>query len=202
MISTLRTIRKASAPCLWAAAILGIMLSSPAFASIAISGSLVEASASNGNDFSGPQISSSIVTAFVSGSSSTVSAVYSTLDDSATLSATFTQTRSGTYNSYSVGTAMIYFAPSIELPYQINGDFDFLDSLGSTYFYSELYDLTDNLSVFRNNQQGFGPANYSLGNEAGNDYNELVGSLAGTLLAGHEYYWLVQGAEYGLPKRG
>ncbi len=141
-----------------------------------------ESKASSVADFSS-SLAGATVFAMLPGFSSTHTSAYS----STALSNTYSQTRLGVQSDYSYGQGILYFTANANNAYSISGSFT--NSDGFTTFGASLYDLTNNAYVFNNTQQNVGVTTLSLGNIAGNYYNDLQGSLTGFLTAGNQYYW-------------
>jgi hypothetical protein len=116
---------------------------------------------------------------------STTTSVFSTTD----LSVAFDQHRGGDLNDASFGFGRADFTASGFVSYAISGSYT--NSAGYTGLEAWLYDYTAAAMLFDNAQASSGgAATFNLGQTGGNFRNTLIGSLTGTLVAGHTYTWL------------
>lgn len=85
---------------------------------------------------------------------------------------------------------VIFFSIDLDALYHISGSYGFV-GLGwrEIQISAWLFDLTAGVELFQNSQQSGATANESflLGEEGGDSFNSLSGSLVGELLAGHIY---------------
>lgn len=126
------------------------------------------------------------------------SSTTTSLFNSAIMSGSFVQSRPGDINSYSYGSVSANFTTDVDVPYTAGGSYS--NSGGYTQLFASLYDFTADDFLFYMNQESYitgGPAAFTLGGTTGDYYNNL-GSLTGTLLAGHAYGWYAQASTQAL----
>ncbi len=167
---------------------VGMAVTSQSRADITVTSAETRADVSDASTMSFVSDSSSslagaTVFAMLPGFSSTHTSAYS----STALSNTFSQTRLGFLDDYSFGHGFLYFTANANDAYSISGSFT--NSDGFNYFHANLYDVTNSAYLFYNVQYNFGGTTQSLGNTSGNYYNDLQGSLTGSLTAGNQYFW-------------
>jgi hypothetical protein len=177
-------------------------LASQASAAVVISFDNTTAEVTNGTTYSTQSFDNTggtVASASLPGYSSTTTSNFSTVGNSGAFSASFVQARGGdVVFGYSNGYAYVEFTPSANVSYTASGTYS--NSGGFTYLVSYLFDFTTNAYTYYNYQESVGgPATFILGGTAGNYGNYLQGSLTGTLLAGHTYQWLGQGATEAYP---
>lgn len=119
---------------------------------------------------------------------------YTGSGDNVTLMSTLNQKRSGDFLDISRGlNSALYFTVAANSSYTLSGAYSAVDvtTAGSLSFASFLYDLTTSSYLFENAQGSKNTLNESfvLGGTGGDTLNFLVGSLTGSLIAGHNYVW-------------
>jgi hypothetical protein len=140
-----------------------------------------------------------VVSASLPGYSSTTTSSFSIAGNSAVLSESFDQPhREGNANGYDQSYFDVYFSSDVDVPYSASGSYS--NTSGFTNLTSYLVDHTVFTYSFFNYQYSIGgPAAFSLGGTAGNLDNFFLGSLTGTLLAGHVYEWWGGGVTQAYP---
>jgi hypothetical protein len=131
-----------------------------------------------------------VASANLLGYSSTTTSSFSTVGNSAAFSGSFVHVRSGAHADDSQGAVSAYFTPDVDVSYTASGTYS--NSGGFTELNSGLYDYTTYYPTalyYSSQQSAGGPAAFTLGGTAGNYGNYFEGSLTGTLLAGHLYFW-------------
>ncbi|MDZ4780205.1 MAG: hypothetical protein SGJ19_08135 [Planctomycetia bacterium] len=113
----------------------------------------------------------------------------STNGDSATT--VFDFQRSGDYYDQAVGRTAITFTSVMDQPFVLSGGI--ANFTGHTICEALLYDNTTGGYLFYTAQHNYSPDPHTveLGLGGGNVYGGTQGSLFGTLIAGHSYYWTV-----------
>ena len=98
--------------------------------------------------------------------------------------------RDATLDSLAMSTGAIYFSSSTNVNYVLSGTYvsDATEASG-TYMSASIYDETDSIFVFDNLQESSSTPgqSFTLGQVGGDFDNFLTSSLAGTLIAGHQY---------------
>lgn len=102
---------------------------------------------------------------------------------------------------YTSGNVQLVFTPGADLAYNLAGS---NSESGASSFHSFSVDLTDlstKTHLFTNLQNSFDAQDetLTLGNQGGNMDNSLAGSLAGTLLANHQYSLSIATEADGVP---
>jgi hypothetical protein len=116
-------------------------------------------------------------------SSTTISLI-----NSASMSASFVQSRPGSLYAVTDGRVNSGFTTDVNVPYTAGGSFS--NPAGYTLLFAQLFDISTNSFLFYSDQESSsGPAVFTLGGTAGNSADYFQGSLTGTLLAGHLYEW-------------
>lgn len=131
--------------------------------------------------------STSVTGAAVTASQSPFFSTTTSNFNSAGLLATFNQRRPGDVYDEADGDVGVSFTVDADVAYTLGGSFS--NSFGMTFFTSYLYDYTNGQYLFSDAQQNRGAFTTVLGGPEGNFPSAPVGSLTGTLLAGHEYRW-------------
>jgi hypothetical protein len=119
---------------------------------------------------------------------------YTESGDGVTLLNTLNQKRSGLYNDLTQGyNAYMYFTVDINSTYALSGAYGVTDvsTAGYVFIESSLRDLTASPYLFFERQSSYYTLNehFVLGGMGGDDSNYLIGSLTGSLIAGHQYQW-------------
>jgi hypothetical protein len=139
-----------------------------------------------------------VANAFIPGYSSTTTGNYSTAGNSASFSGTYFQSRSGDLNGLSLSQTYVNFSTDVNVPYTASGSYGNIG--GFTQLFSYLTDTTASTYLYYGYQQSVGgPAAFNLGGAGGNYDNSFLGSLTGTLLAGHTYQWYVNAYTQAYP---
>jgi hypothetical protein len=124
---------------------------------------------------------------FLASTSSTISS-YLTAGDSANLTATFSDLRTGELHRSSYGYVEVSFATAAYVPYKVAGTYS--STQGESELYSFLYDTDDSVYLYESLQVSQGmAAEFRLGEYSGNLSNIHDGNLTGFLLPGHFYHW-------------
>jgi hypothetical protein len=103
---------------------------------------------------------------------------------------------------YGQAGAVIHFAVDQNIGYDITGLMTATDPDGRrVHFEAELLDITAGTTVFHSVQESQATPNevFSLGLTQGDYDNLLVGNAIGTLVAGHEYRWLMSAFVQSVP---
>lgn len=92
----------------------------------------------------------------------------------------------------SFGSIFFRVSPDSDLPYRLDGVYSLTGDSEQLRYKVQLTDITMGTDVFFNDQVSFFAAGETLelGQTDGNSANLLVGDLAGTLTAGHSYFFL------------
>ena len=103
-----------------------------------------------------------------------------------------THSRDSAFNHWAKTEGFVYFSVDQDVDYEATGSYSVLDGGGSganVQLYGVLQDLTAANDLFFSDQQSGGDPNesFTLGLSEGSVSNFTVGSLTGTLLAGHDY---------------
>jgi PEP-CTERM motif len=104
----------------------------------------------------------------------------------------FDLTRDAPYLSQARSSLLIYFSPSVNMGYSISGTFASDGSDSDVQLFVELLDLSlsqEDYVVFLSYQESQATAaeSFVVGESGGDTYNDLIGSLTGTLIADHLY---------------
>lgn len=93
-----------------------------------------------------------------------------------------------TGTSFGKSSARLYFSALANSTYELSGDYS-LTGDGTIWFQAYLFDNTANTLVFQNYQQSRSTPNtsFTLGQTSGDNSNYLIGSMSGSLTAGHQY---------------
>jgi hypothetical protein len=151
---------------------------------------------------------SETVTIVDGGSSNKTEINFSVSASQTTLSYDFAHARAGIENSFAQShNSSMYFSVEEGTIYELSGFYNVIDvgSPGLVSFYAELYDVTTGDTLFKNYQESLGTygERFNLGTLGGDrGFDELAGSLAGDLIAGHSYTWAWEAYIQALPNGG
>jgi hypothetical protein len=93
-----------------------------------------------------------------------------------------------------VSDVHVTFVLDANVGYSLDGAYTALDAIGQyVHFFAYLYDNTSDAYVFNSDQSSLSTPNesFTLGLSGGDYNNDLIGSLPGTLVAGHGYDFTV-----------
>jgi hypothetical protein len=110
--------------------------------------------------------------------------------------------REGAFNSIANSFGQIYFTVDQSVDFVVSGSYSAVDSEGrNVTLTSTLYDFTAGGYAFQSYQQSQSTPNesFTLGLLGGDFSNQMVGSLTGTLIAGHDYRWTYQSLVQAYP---
>ncbi|MBW2267847.1 MAG: PEP-CTERM sorting domain-containing protein [Deltaproteobacteria bacterium] len=103
---------------------------------------------------------------------------------------TLDHSRVSALNSSAISYGNIRFSVDQNIDYVASGSYSAVDSGGrQIYLNMNMYDVTASATVFQSFQLSEATPNesFTLGGSGGDSSNQLLGSLTGTLIAGHEY---------------
>ncbi len=104
---------------------------------------------------------------------------------------TFSHDRAAPYASFVQSYGHIFFSPATNVNYVLSGAYssNATDTGTSTLMTAQIYDYSTSDNVFMNDQYSSTTSGESfvLGQTGGDNSNQLVGSLTGSLIAGHHY---------------
>jgi hypothetical protein len=172
------------------------LIATPAFAvSITLNGgssSFIKSTAYDGTDYDAPSHYPASLpdsgTVYANGGESSATTSYTLSNEG--FEFTFDHARTGTDTAYSESEGSLYFSGDSDGSYVLGGVYTAIDEQGRlTSMEVRLYDQTTRDYLFRNLQRSNTTPNesFTLGLEEGDLSSILVGSLTGTLRAGHEY---------------
>jgi hypothetical protein len=106
----------------------------------------------------------------------------------------FSHVRTGVVDSYAMSRDLgLTFTALENTTYSLSGLYSMTGPVGRISSNTQLFDLTAQVMLFRNASESRNTANESLSLSApadGDFFNIFIGSTTGTLLAGHQYYFV------------
>jgi len=109
----------------------------------------------------------------------------------ASLNITFSHDRAALYGSFAQSYGHIFFSPDTDVNYVLSGAYasNATDANTTTFMTAQIFDYNTFSSLFINDQYSVTTSgeSFMLGQTGGDSSNQLVGSLTGTLIAGHQY---------------
>jgi hypothetical protein len=192
------------------ASILFVSIAATAQASITISNSPIYAvaetgGASAGNFFNGTTIPTSTTLDAIVGNVYSKNTIDWSVNGAQTiLSFDMDHMRVGAAGSYAqtYGSWLTFTANNNE-PYELSGYYNVTDVGTSGYvsLFTHLHDVTANADLFFNQQYSLNTINeqFVVDDTDGDNYNSLIGSPTGNLIAGHDYELYFEGLVYAYP---